>query len=850
MLGGRKSPATSISAISAASVQAPNNMPKALTIFGVGNPGEPAKFCYGQLQTIRGPGAFPEPRPSSDAPPVNISVKPLELSGLQLTAWDATLDDAAWIALSTQFDAGAITIPAECPIEPGRVLGGPLYGPLIISEDQHRLNFSGAGRLDLVGMAVSDEPDRLLQHLEASVGRQNVASALVELVETLAVENDLADYFKARRRLGVVEHAYRFQDTPSAKSMEARTEELRPRSAAPARHFEVHRQDVALNTRLQVRATLRNFDEVLVDHLVEMPADASTASIEAPNHITEAEVSVYGESGDRVDFIAGFFPQGINFGFAVQGSVDQLPPPVGAAGGSPDLESRGRLQTMAFAGPSAGDRSGTLDQLRRNQDKIDRIVGPRDWRGESRWFEAGLETQLDVIRWIKRKLEQPTIAKAYLLDPYLGTEALKRVILRNGNESIDLTILLSPGGVDPDAATTDARATDDYLARLVAAAAEAEARLCGTIKIIHVRRGDGGRQAFHDRYLVLIDRQGVPQVYLLSNSLSRAAGDWPFAVSELDRPTSWKILAYAEGLMRGEDGSRTITSSNIWERAPVRSDHAAAAAPARALTPAEQAASQFINRLLLGLGREAARLAQEAASEFIAATPADLTSDQAERVATAAFSRVGHLPNLIMFVADALDAGTDVHKVMASRLGDLQRGRFLDSLSDPNGDFVRPNENREAFLRRLGSLLAQDPQPTNLIRSKLNPAMQRFLQNLERQRGVGWNWVDTAGAAVYTIIVALHAVLFSTTAPIAHRIGAATDYIHWFGRLLRTEMVDTILEQAPSGLNVVGDMDLAINAILECRVVLGDRLAEPLQRLIDDPYIRASSKARLGQAAS
>lgn len=111
-------------------------------------------------------------------------------------------------------------------------------------------------------------------------------------------------------------------------------------------------------------------------------------------------------------------------------------------------------------------------------------------------------------------------------------------------------------------------------------------------------------------------------------------------------------------------------------------------------------------------------------------------------------------------------------------------------------------------------------------------------------------WVDTAGAAVYTIVVALHAIRLSTAAPIAHRVGAATDYIHWFGRLLRTEMVDSILEQAPNGLNVVGDMDLAINAILECCTELGDRLAEPVQRLIDDPFIRTRMKVRLRSAGS
>jgi hypothetical protein len=99
-----------------------------------------------------------------------------------------------------------------------------------------------------------------------------------------------------------------------------------------------------------------------------------------------------------------------------------------------------------------------------------------------------------------------------------------------------------PANIDPNAESTDViAAPGKHVADLVAAADAHVDQLCGEIEIIHVERGSGTRQAFLDRYLGLVSRDGTPTVYLLSNSLSKAAGDWPFTVAEIDTPTSWRI---------------------------------------------------------------------------------------------------------------------------------------------------------------------------------------------------------------------------------------------------------------------------------------------------------------------
>ena len=203
--------------------------------------------------------------------------------------------------------------------------------------------------------------------------------------------------------------------------------------------------------------------------------------------------------------------------------------------------------------------------MRRNRAVLESLLGPESWRGETRWFSTGAEPQVDVIRWIKQCLEDPGVRAAFMVDPYLGSEALGRIVIRHGNETMSLSIVVSPADVDPDAAELDAKGDPDRHVLILRAAAEEFAnQLCGAVSIIHVRRGQGRRQAFHDRYFGHIGQDGVPRVYLLSNSLNKAAGDWPFAVVEFDRVDSWKIFAYVRGLVSGSDRGRALIVDEVW----------------------------------------------------------------------------------------------------------------------------------------------------------------------------------------------------------------------------------------------------------------------------------------------
>ena len=77
---------------------------------------------------------------------------------------------------------------------------------------------------------------------------------------------------------------------------------------------------------------------------------------------------------------------------------------------------------------------------------------------------------------------------------------------------------------------------------------------------------DGTNKAFHDRYLLLYSHDGMAKVYLLSNSLNKVAGDWPFCMSVLATDVGREVQRYIEGLCEGRDIARDkkLTTNLDW----------------------------------------------------------------------------------------------------------------------------------------------------------------------------------------------------------------------------------------------------------------------------------------------
>jgi hypothetical protein len=528
--------------------------------------------------------------------------------------------------------------------------------------------------------------------------------------------------------------------------------------------------------------------------------------IDAGAHVTSLVVSVFDDhTGELIDQENQNFTQQIGVNLIGQGVKDILPIPFGAARAVGDLVARPRINTSVFSIDGHG-RSGGFDAMRDNAAAFDALAGAGGWRSECRFFPAGVDAQVDVIRWIKTKMESPNVREAFLIDPFLGADALRRVVVRQGNESVKLTILVSPGNIAPDAATTDVTTSPgQHVDDLVETARSLADELCGEIEIFHVQRGVGTRQAFHDRYLGLVQRDGTVRVYLLSNSLNRAAGVWPFAFAELDTPTAWQIAAYVTDLRKGYHGEKDLKVMSVWQ-----SQASGNAVLARQLTegPFDHASYSAYMQLsdLDKKGSVFDRASTDPIVERLVAALPDSLDNQwlSDRLIQGMSGRDHFLPAIINRLSEIPNC-RDVVDLLEKALLD----RLFERLT-PNAGLFGIAE-RLPLLRFAGEALSRRPRGTYLIRDRMNPLADSCARNLEIGRAP--MLIPQLFAGINLVIIGLEAARAKGEVSIAFRKGIAKDYAHLLGRLLGSYTSRSLFGKGGRGMDFLAPRELAREAI-------------------------------------
>jgi len=136
-----------------------------ITIFGVARRGGEAALCYGFIRPVRGLGNYPAPALPGDIPLDGIRRIPIEGYEAELITWDKIFDAAAAEAADAELKNGRFTIPAGCPIEGGKKISGSAFGPILIMEAYERIRVSGAGILNVTGIASNDGVAHVRQKL-------------------------------------------------------------------------------------------------------------------------------------------------------------------------------------------------------------------------------------------------------------------------------------------------------------------------------------------------------------------------------------------------------------------------------------------------------------------------------------------------------------------------------------------------------------------------------------------------------------------------------------------------------------------------------------------------------------
>lgn len=172
-------------------------------------------------------------------------------------------------------------------------------------------------------------------------------------------------------------------------------------------------------------------------------------------------------------------------------------------------------------------------------------------RSADRWFARSVASQLDVIEHINALLHGGTTKSAILVDPFFGADALLRLAIRLSSTDIDLTIITSLQGKVPDSGVSIAEGgmpqavLENFLRQY-------HSLINPKIKVINLSRPNGD-QVFHDRYLLIYKHDQTAQIYMLSNSINKMAGNYPFCMTVLAEDVTRGVRDYIEALSKGQD---------------------------------------------------------------------------------------------------------------------------------------------------------------------------------------------------------------------------------------------------------------------------------------------------------
>jgi hypothetical protein len=296
--------------------------------------------------------------------------------------------------------------------------------------------------------------------------------------------------------------------------------------------------------------------EVVLDRLVNLPPGERRVPVTAPETLDEFDFQVFSADGKTLlhSEQPRFFNR-IGFNLAPVGRQMTI---------EDDLSNRAKSRDKAL-----GSRASTVIVHSSHRSMIG-APPPGSWRkfaedmeqtrathlpspSEDRWFARGIEGEIGAIAHLNRLIDGGQIIKAVLVDPWFGADALQQFVLRLSSQNVGLTILTSWTDIDPD---TNEELPPGESPTVKLEAALGKLRPLLTPRLTMLNLVDGKERAFHDRYLLLYPHESPAKVFLLSNSINKMAGNWPFAMSLLATDVSRQVQRYIEALADGRDSAR------------------------------------------------------------------------------------------------------------------------------------------------------------------------------------------------------------------------------------------------------------------------------------------------------
>jgi hypothetical protein len=306
--------------------------------------------------------------------------------------------------------------------------------------------------------------------------------------------------------------------------------------------------------------------EVILDRLIKLPPGERRVSFQMAEKLDQFDFRLFSDDGEtllhseqqsfmnRIGFVLAPIGRQVTIEDDLSNRAKSKDKELGSQASSVVVHSSHR--SMVGAPPEGSWRKFA-------EDMEQRVAAYLPKGSEDKWFQRGIEGEVGAIAHLNHLINAGQVTRAVLADPWFGAEALQRFVLRLGSQGVALTILTSWTDTDPD---TDIALdpAESPTTKLEAALRRAEPFLTPRLTMLNLV--DGKEQAFHDRYLLLYPHEHPAKVYLLSNSINKLAGNWPFAMSLLAPDVGREVQRYIEALCDGRDSARnkSLTISFKW----------------------------------------------------------------------------------------------------------------------------------------------------------------------------------------------------------------------------------------------------------------------------------------------
>lgn len=167
-----------------------------------------------------------------------------------------------------------------------------------------------------------------------------------------------------------------------------------------------------------------------------------------------------------------------------------------------------------------------------------------------------LDGEIESFLKIQEYIDQRTVKKIVIADPYFSIHAAAKLLTRIPRTDLQIDVITSLGEKDPDTGE-ETDVCQNYRAVLE----KNRAAFHGNLTICNIRRG--GKQVFHDRYLIRYLNNGTIDGFLLSNSINSMGQSYPFVIAPLEHQVCLEVCEYLDGLRDPETQKKQSKKNRI-----------------------------------------------------------------------------------------------------------------------------------------------------------------------------------------------------------------------------------------------------------------------------------------------